>query len=147
MPPARPTPDPHAADPAVARLAAARADRTRPAPAQTLSRLFLAHAPEVRRVRRQLAGIAGAWAEVVPPEIAGRVRLEGVNAGVLSVRAEDAAVRFQLDRFLRGGGEARLLHRLPTAVRRIRIGLEGEDGTTVAPLNSGRTRRARPTGG
>lgn len=125
QPRAIPEPDPAAAQ--AARLAAARADRARPAPAPgpTLSRLFLAQVPEARRMRRQLAGIARAWAEVVPPEIAEQTRLEGVNGGVLGVRAADAAVRFQLDRFLRAGGEARLLARLPTAIRRVRIGLDG----------------------
>jgi hypothetical protein len=110
-----------------ARLEAARAARTRRgggAP-QDLSRVMLVQVPEVRRMRRQLAGIAAAWAEVVPAELSEQIRLEGVTSGVLNVRAANAAVRFQLDRFLRGGGEKELLRRFPVAIRRIRIGLEG----------------------
>lgn len=124
MDPARPAPGSDTIAGQAARLAAARADRTRPRATPTLSRMFLVQVPEMRRMRRQLSGIAAAWAEVVPAEIAEQVRLEGVTAGVLNVRAADASVRFQLDRFLRAGGEAQLLKRLPAAIRRVRIGLD-----------------------
>jgi hypothetical protein len=120
-PPGKPGPD---SATLAARLEAARAARTRRAPTPDLSRLMLVQVPEIRRLRRQLAGIAGAWAEVVPGEISEQIRLEGVSSGVLNVRAANAAVRFQLDRFLRSGGEAELLRRFPVAIRKIRIGIE-----------------------
>jgi hypothetical protein len=118
-----------AASAAAARLEAARAARTRRGQPQDLSRIMLVQVPEVRRMRRQLAGIAAAWAEVVPAPLSERVRLEGVTSGVLNVRAADAAVRFELDRFLRSGGERELLRRFPMAIRRIRIGIEPVSGT------------------
>ena len=73
------------------------------------------------RQRRAVAGCAAAWARVVPPELGGRASLEGVTRGVLSVRVPNAAARFALDRFLRGGGQRALAKECSVTLRQVRI--------------------------
>ncbi|MFN7021984.1 MAG: DciA family protein, partial [Phycisphaerales bacterium] len=82
--------------------------RVRASPGMDMRRLFLAEVPEMRRLRKQLASIAAAWMEVLPSELAGQARLEGVTRGVLRVGAPDSATAYLIDRALRGGAEARL---------------------------------------
>ena len=91
-----------------------------------LSALMRAQIPEIRRMRKNLSGVAAAWNQVVPEPLASCVRLDGVAAGVLNVRVADSAARFELDRFLRAGGEAALLKLMPVAVRRVKIGLDND---------------------
>ena len=86
-----------------------------------------AQIPELRRLRKNLGPVAEAWNEIVPEPLASSVRLDGVAAGVLNVRVTDSAARFELDRFLRAGGEAALLKRMPLAIRRVKIGLDHAD--------------------
>ncbi len=93
-------------------------------PPVDVSRLILGQLPEVRKLRRQFATIADAWMTIVPEALAAQTRLESVSRGILNVKVPNAAIRFELDRFLRSGGEAKLLASFPLAIRRIRIGLE-----------------------
>lgn len=76
---------------------------------------------DAARTRRALAGCAEAWVSVVPPELIDRTALEGVSRGVLTVRVPDNAVRFQLDRFLRAGGQRAFVAACPASLRQVRI--------------------------
>jgi hypothetical protein len=58
---------------------------------------------------------------VVPETLRGRTALVGVSRGVLTVKVEDAGTKFELDRFLRSGGEAALVGRVPVGLRRVRL--------------------------
>src|SRR5688572_27737500 len=66
---------------------------------------------EVKKLQRAVGGIGSAWEEIAPARLAGRCRVVGITRGVLTIRAADAAARFELDRFMRGGGEAELSRR------------------------------------
>lgn len=62
-----------------------------------------------------------AWEEVVPPQLAAKAEIVRLVRGVLSVRVTDSATRFELDRFLRSGGEAALVRRAAGAIRRVKV--------------------------
>lgn len=85
-------------------------------------------APEMDRaireavaLRRATSGCAQAWSTVVPEPLLARTVLEGVARGILTVRVPDAATRFELDRFLRSGGQKRLLTECRTSITKVRL--------------------------
>lgn len=76
---------------------------------------------EIRKLQRGLSGVAAAWASVVPAHLAERTVIEGINRGTLTVRVPDSATRFNLDRFLRAGGERAIAQASATPVRTVRL--------------------------
>jgi hypothetical protein len=68
-------------------------------------------AKETSRLAKALADVAEAFEAVVPPEVAAHCTLVGLKAGTLTVEMASDGARFQLDRFLRQGGEAALRER------------------------------------
>ena len=56
-------------------------------------------------------GAGQAWDELVPPRLRRRCTVLQLQRGILTVRIPDAAARFELDRWLRSGGEAALARR------------------------------------
>jgi hypothetical protein len=76
---------------------------------------------DLKKRARSLGGMADAWDAVVPRTLAARCRLQTFSRGVLTVRAADASARFELDRFLRAGGEAALARRGSAALKRLKI--------------------------
>jgi hypothetical protein len=52
--------------------------------------------------------VAAAWESTAPAQLRQQCSIGGASGGVLTVKATSAAARFQLDRWLRGGGEAAL---------------------------------------
>ncbi len=58
--------------------------------------------------QKRVSGISGAWDELVPEGLRRVCTPTAMNSGVLSVKASSAGARFQLDRWLRSGGEERL---------------------------------------
>ncbi len=100
--------------------------------AGSLSAAFAAEARHLRARARSLGAAGGAFTRLVPGPIAERCTLVGIRAGVLSVRCDDAATGFELDRWLRTGGELRLITAAPTVLTRVkRVGLGA--GTGAAP--------------
>lgn len=102
----------------LARLVAARAGRTRDL---TIGEQVKGLAGSMRAMDAGLAGATRAWQSVVPPELARSSTIEVLSRGVLRVRVTDSAVRFELDRFLRAGGEARVIGASPAPIRSIRL--------------------------
>jgi hypothetical protein len=78
-------------------------------------------ADTIRGADAGLAQAARAWASVVPPELARACTFEALSRGVLRVRVKDASVRFELDRFLRAGGEARVIGASGAPIRSVRL--------------------------
>ena len=76
---------------------------------------------ELRKKVKSLGGVADAWDTVVPLTLARRCRLVSLSRGVLSVQVADSSARFELDRFLRAGGEAELVRRARAAIKRIKL--------------------------
>jgi len=75
----------------------------------------------IRRQKRAVGGIGRAWAAVLPEALAMHVETIRVNRGVLTVKATDAAGRYELDRWLRSGGRTALIESATTTVRKVRI--------------------------
>lgn len=105
----------------LAGIARLRSLRIRPERDLSLTREFGAAQVELRRIRRGNRGVAQAWSEVVPTELACRTELKGVASGALTVSVADSATRYDLDRFLRSGGEAAVLRACIAGIRRIKV--------------------------
>jgi hypothetical protein len=95
----------------------------------------VAVAPVVRRLLRertrqaeQLGAVVEAFEELIPSELAAACSLAGMKAGVVSIEASSASVRFAVDRLLRSGTEAALRSRLAergvtvSAIRVVAVG-------------------------
>jgi hypothetical protein len=76
---------------------------------------------ELRRHHKAVGGIGEAWGSIVPPEVGAGAELVRLSRGVLTVRVRDAAARFALDRWLRGGGEAALARAPGVVVKKIKL--------------------------
>ena len=68
--------------------------------------------------RRASAGAGESWEALVPPRLRQRCTIL-LHRGSLTVRARDAAARFEIDRWLRAGGEAALTRR--AGIRKVKI--------------------------
>jgi hypothetical protein len=68
---------------------------------------------------RKMDGLDGAWDELVPAPIRKLCAVVGIAGGVLTIKVPSAAARFQLDRWLRSGGEAALSRR--GGIKRIKL--------------------------
>lgn len=84
---------------------------------------------EFKQLERRVGGVAGAWGAVCPADLIKRTSVEGVSRGVLTIRADDAGTRFEIDRWLRSGGERELVKKCPTTVRKVKVVIaESGDG-------------------
>lgn len=102
-------------------LARLRASRVAPARDLTLAAQMAAQAKDLRKRARSFGALGAAWLDVVPAALRERATLISFARGVLLVRADDDAARFELDRWLRTGGEVSLVKRCPTALLRVRL--------------------------
>jgi hypothetical protein len=98
-----------------------RAGRNRPERDLSVSGIVASQKKALAKQHRELAGVWASWAAGVPARLLDRTTLVGVSRGVLTVRVADAAARFELDRFLRTGGEIDLVRRAPIGVRKIKL--------------------------
>lgn len=105
----------------MSRIESLRTHRVRPERAGPIGDAVSKLERDVRRRQRALKGIGGAWSEVVPEDLGRRCELVGLRIGVLTVRVQDGADRFELDRFLRSGGLGSLISASPATLRRVRI--------------------------
>lgn len=92
---------------------------------------------DLLRLEKKIGGVAGAWAATCPMELVARTTVEGLSRGVLNIRADDSGTRYELDRWLRSGGERELVKRCPTTVRKVRINIAESEHQ---PRQSPRTR-------
>jgi hypothetical protein len=76
------------------------------------------------RASRSTSSLDRAWAAACPAELAGRAWPLSCARGVLTVRVSDAAARWELDRWLRSGGERELARAARVAIRRTRLVLQ-----------------------
>ncbi len=110
--------DARAAQAAVERLRGFRVRAGRPA---SIEAEVEAARREAGHRRRAVGGIERAWEEVVPEALRARCALVRFSRGVVTVKAFDGAAMYELDRFLRAGGEARLARVAGAPVRRVRV--------------------------
>lgn len=76
---------------------------------------------DLARRFKSLGGIASAWNQTIPTKLADRAELISLTRGVLTVRVQDAPARFELDRFLRAGGERELQKRSPVTLKKVKL--------------------------
>lgn len=70
---------------------------------------------------RQLSALVAAWDELIPQSIGEHTALEGFSRGVLTVKVDSAAHRFQLRTLLDGGLMKELQARVPAALNKVRL--------------------------
>jgi hypothetical protein len=81
-------------------------------------------ARERRRLAKALGPAVEAWEAIVPAPLARACTLVTLASGTLSVETASNAVAFELDRFLRGGGQRDLTEATAGAVRAVRVRIE-----------------------
>lgn len=114
------TPGPRAHDP----LDRLRSLRTRPERARDLGQDMRQQMMTLRKVSRTESALHTAWSAAAPDHLVRACTPVGLKAGKLEIIAPNASVRFQLDRWLRSGGQRELsaLARVPIVGVRVRIG-------------------------
>ena len=70
---------------------------------------------------RQLHQLAEVWDELLPDAIAEHTALESFSRGTLTVMADTAAHRFQLESLLRGGLLRMLQQRLGSSLAKVKV--------------------------
>ena len=98
-----------------------RSWRTWPDKAVTLEAEMSRLAATVSRQKRSLGPASTAWLALCPPELLGATVLLACSRGVLTVQCADHAARYELDRWLRSGGELALVKRCPGALLRVKL--------------------------
>ncbi|CAN5757412.1 hypothetical protein BH11PLA1_BH11PLA1_21350 [soil metagenome] len=83
--------------------------------------LFTGAAKDIRRRGRAVGGLGAAWAELAPGHLVERTEVVGVSRGVLTIRVADTGSKFELDRWLRCGGETALIERAGAALLRVKL--------------------------
>jgi hypothetical protein len=76
-------------------------------------------AARVEQQRRAGRGAGESWEQLVPARVRERCHVVLVQRGVLTVKVSDAAARFEVDRWLRAGGELELVKR--AGIRKVRV--------------------------
>lgn len=98
-----------------------RAWRTKPERDLSLTREFAQLGTLLKRQDRSLGGIGSAWAALVPPALRPKTTLISLSRGILTVRVGDAPAKFDLDRWLRCGGELELIRKAPAGLTKVRL--------------------------
>ncbi len=75
----------------------------------------------IRRRTDAEEAAADAWEAVVPDEFSERVVFVHAKRGVVTVKAADAGVRYRLEAWLRGGGQATYVGVAKTGVKSVRV--------------------------
>lgn len=113
---------------AIARLTRLRELRVREDGAARIDAALARTADELARVEKKLGGAGAAWARVCPAALAMRATPTSLSRGMLLVEVPDASARFEIDRWLRGGGEAALVAASATPIRKVRLVLGQRGG-------------------
>lgn len=116
-------------DPAQAaqRLARLREIRgPKPRPSGEMSGFFQGVRRELARTEKKLGGVGAAWADRCPGHLVERTAVKGVSRGVLTIAATDPAVRWELERALKGGLARDVIAASPMTVRRIKVVVDAQ---------------------
>lgn len=88
--------------------------------------LLTSMADQLKRSQRAVGASAEAWLSVCPPALAQRCSILGLSRGELRIAVANAAARFEVDRWLRSGGEKLLVDSARTTIRRVKLVLRAE---------------------
>lgn len=117
---------------AIRQIERVRSLRARPGFDPAIAPAVEAEAAAARQAQRALGGFAEAWEAVIPAELALHTSIVSVRGGTASVHVDSAPVRYELDRFLRGGGEAALRARYTRTLLRVRLTIGSLDRGSIA---------------
>ncbi|MEX2218074.1 MAG: DciA family protein [Phycisphaerales bacterium] len=106
---------------ASAELTKVRGWRNRRDPDWTIARAVSDAHAAVERTARSGTALERAWREVCPAELAARAWPVSCSRGLLTIRAGDASTRWEVDRWLRSGGETALARAARVGVRRVKF--------------------------
>lgn len=106
---------------AKARLGRVRGYRVRPDRVEGLGAEIERASRAVRKRTDAEQAAADAWDAVVPDEFRERATFVTVKRGVVTVRVPDAGVRYRLEAWVRGGGQASYAGIAKTAVSRVKV--------------------------
>ena len=81
-------------------------------------------ARERKKMAKALGPAVEAWEALVPAPLARACTLVALKGGTLTVETASNAVAFELDRFLRGGGQRDLTEATEGVVRAVRVRIE-----------------------
>lgn len=121
--------DPRAANRSVDKLRSLRVRRDRDL---SLAAELSAGVLDAKKRRKAVEGIGAVWAELIGEALAAgpgragsdpceRAAVRSFARGVLTIAAEDAATRYEIDRWLRAGGLEKLRKRSPKALVRVKV--------------------------
>lgn len=124
-----------------------RKSRLRPERDLSVAAPLRAAADELRRSARGLGNVGSAWADLCPPTLVARTRVESLHRATLTIAVDDTAAKYVLDRWLREGGESVFLHACGAAVRRIKLVVGAADPASEPPAKPSppRKRSAGPS--
>ncbi len=103
----------------------------READAVAASALFQAYKRRLQRQRSRAAWAVEAFLQRCPRGLAERVAAVSLRSGTLTIAPRDAASRYELDRWLRAGGEQEIISASRGPLQRVRL------TTTAARGDSG----------
>ncbi len=109
------------ADDPFRRIEALRRFRATARPEAGAGELFLRAGDDLARAERSLGAASEAWQRVCPPALVARTSIVSLFRGVLTIGVDSAAVRYEVDRMLRAGGERELTRACRTTVRRVKL--------------------------
>jgi len=110
-------------------------NRARPGRDLSIKGLIARTAADATRAQRRLGELAALWEEIVPAQISRHTAFTGLHRGVLAVAFDSSAAGFELDRFLRGGGEDELRRRYRGSLVRIKTRLAPWAQSEPSPRN------------
>ena len=102
-------------------IARLRENRTYPLRARDLKHDFALIEKTLQRDQRRLGAVARAWTANCPHKLLPRTSVIAMNRGVLTIGADDSSTRFELDRWLRAGGEEQIIKGTRTTLRKIKV--------------------------
>ena len=100
-----------------------RGNRVRPDRARNLHDDMQLQMKRVTKVTRAESALHQAWAAAAPDHLATTCTPIGLKAGRLEIAVPNASVKFQADRWLKGGGLAELSALAKTPIRGVRLQL------------------------
>lgn len=76
---------------------------------------------QARRALRADARLVAAWEAAVPARLADLGAIEQLARGTITIRADHDSARFEIERWLRSGGNETLKRAAPLGIKRIRV--------------------------
>ncbi len=95
--------------------------RVRPDRARDLHDDMGAQLKSLQKISRTESALIAAWNAAAPDGLAKRCTPKGVKAGHFEIIVPDASARYQLDRWLRGGGQRELSALAKVPIRGVRV--------------------------